>query len=68
MLAKEMEQIATYNMMKMKMRDMLLSKDAVEVFEIDWSDESIDVAAIEKIVESAMDFIKTRFATIQKKG
>ncbi len=68
MLAKEMEQIATYNMMKMKMRDMLLSKDAVEVFEIDWTDESIDVAAIEKIVESAMDFIKTRFATIQKKG
>lgn len=68
MLAKEMEQIATYNMMKMKMRDMLLSKGAVEVFEIDWTDESIDVAAIEKIVESAMDFIKTRFATIQKKG
>lgn len=68
MLAKEMEQIATYNMMKMKMRDMLLSKDAVEVFEIDWTDESIADSAIEKIVESAMDFIKTRFATIQKKG
>ena len=68
MLAKEMEQIATYNMMKMKMRDILFSKDAVEVFGINWTDERIDADAIEKIAESTMDFIKTRFSTIQKKG